>query len=207
MRGYACGVTFFLVLLSWIPRVMVAYGGLPVALAWLVLALLVLYMATYVALFSFLLSAACRRLGPAALAAARSGPLGVAPGHLCRAFLARSPPVPQPAILQRPGRHDAVSALVVAANTGLALLVVPGASRKGRAAGWALLALVVSAQVAGRGLLRSDSDGAAAPIRVAAVQGNVHQDAKWDPGQEARIISDLVRLRARRRRGAARRLV
>ena len=44
-RGYACGGVFFPALLYWIPGVMETYGGLPVAVSWLILALLAFYRA------------------------------------------------------------------------------------------------------------------------------------------------------------------
>ena len=68
-RGYLCGFAFFASLLDWIPRVMEVYGGLPLPLAWLVLLLLVFYLATYVALFALLVAASSRRLGALSLVA------------------------------------------------------------------------------------------------------------------------------------------
>src|SRR5258705_3642687 len=48
-RGYLCGLAFFTALLYWIPEVLARYGGLPWPLAWLVLLLLVSYLAVYFA--------------------------------------------------------------------------------------------------------------------------------------------------------------
>ena len=67
-RGYACGVVFFGVLLYWIVGVVHTYGGLPWPIGVLTLALLVFYLATYVALFALLTALSWRRFGAMTLA-------------------------------------------------------------------------------------------------------------------------------------------
>jgi len=201
--GYACGGAFFFTLLYWIPRVMVVYGGLPGVAADLLLALLVFYLATYVALFAWLVAATWRRLGPRALLGAPVFWVGleIARGRLLSGFpwgllgysQYRDLPILQAATL---GGIYAVSLLVMAANSGVALLLLVPAPRRARVAGGALLGAVALAGCGGLLAMRgaSRAGGEAAPVRVAAIQGNVSEETKWSPGAEARIITDLVRL-------------
>src|SRR5712692_404515 len=214
LRGYLCGSAFFAVLLYWMPRVMVVYGDLPWIIACLILALLVLYLATYVALFAWLTAASWRRVGPLSLLGAPVTWVGleILRGRLLTGFpwgllgysQYRDLPLLQAAAF---GGIYAVSFLVLAANAGATLLLAP-VPRRTRAAGLALLALVALAAAGGAVVLRG---GGSAPegerLRVAAIQGNVPQDTKWDPGAEGRIIMDLVRLTRQAAEGGARLVV
>jgi apolipoprotein N-acyltransferase len=208
LRGYACGGTFFALLLDWIPGVMRRYGGLPRSVALLLLLLLVFYLATYVALFSWIVAAASRRLGHAALAAApviwvaleaaRGALLTGFPWGLAGYSQYRNLPLLQAAAV---GGIDLVSLLVLAANAGLALLLLPGAGRRARVAGGLLVMLSGAAELAGLAPLRARTEAQGSAVRVAAVQGNVAQDLKWEPGSGERVVADLVRLT--RQAGAA----
>ncbi len=214
LRGYLCGSAFFAVLLYWIPRVMVVYGDLPWIIACLILALLVLYLATYVALFAWVTAASWRRVGPLSLIVAPITWVGleILRGRLLTGFpwgllgysQYRDLPLLQAAAF---GGIYAVSFLVLAANAGATLLLAP-VPRRTRAAGLALLVLVALAAAGGAVVLRG---GGSAPegerLRVAAIQGNVPQDTKWDPGAEGRIIMDLVRLTRQAAEGGARLVV
>ena len=200
-RGYACGAVFFALLLDWIPRVMHTYGGLPVALSWLILALLVFYLATYFALFAWLIAASWRRFGPPALALAPVAwvALELARGRLLTGFpwgLLGYSQYRNAVLLQASawGGIYAVSGLVLAANAGVALLIArPGPRFRGSAA--ILLALVGASHLGGLVVLR---DAARAPagtaLSVAAIQANIAQDVKWEPGRAASIVSELARL-------------
>lgn len=202
LQGYLCGGVFFLLLLGWMPRVMVLYGGMPKAVAWLVLVLLVLYLASYVALFAVLLAVAWRRHGPIALAAApilwvaiefaRATLLTGFPWGLLGYSQYRNLPLLQAAAA---GGIYAVSCLVMAANAGLALVMArPGRGRP-LAAGLLLLLAVTAAEVGGLAVERNapGSPGENG-MTVAAVQGNVAQDRKWSPDEAGRILDDLIRL-------------
>ncbi len=214
-RGYAAGSAFFLVLLYWLVGVMVRYGGLPLPAALLFLALLVFYLATYVALFAAGLAALWRRAGPAALIAApvlwvgveivRARALGGFPWGLLGYSQTRNIPLLQIASL---GGIYAVSFLVMAVNAGLALLLSRPASRGRVAAGLALLALAAGVQAAGWQAVRSMDRAAAVPsFPVAAIQANVAQDVKWRPGEGAEIVAGLVDLTDRAAREGARLVV
>jgi apolipoprotein N-acyltransferase len=201
-RGYACGTVFFTALLYWIPGVMVTYGGMPRALAWPIFLLLVFYLATYIAVFSMLQSASWRRFGTPALALAPVGwvALEIVRGRLLTGFpwgligysQYRNIPLLQTAAW---GGIYVVSFLVVAANAGVALLMLrPGAPRR-RLGAACLLLLVALAHAGGAVSIRaSERRPAGLEIPVAAIQGNVPQDRKWSPGSAGPILSELIRL-------------
>ncbi|OLC55979.1 MAG: apolipoprotein N-acyltransferase [Acidobacteria bacterium 13_1_40CM_4_69_4] len=201
-RGYACGAAFFSALLYWIPAVMQTYGGLPAVVSWLVLALLVFYLATYFALFAWLVAASWRRFGPLALASAPVGwvALELARGRLLTGFpwgllgysQYRDMPLVQAAAW---GGIYAVSWVVLAANAGVALLMVRPGDTRLRAAGAALVTLTAAVHVAGfAGLRVAAHEPEGRSLRVAAIQANVAQSVKWNPGSAGRIVSDLARL-------------
>jgi len=201
-RGYACGFAFFTALLGWIPRVMAKYGGLPRPIAWLVLLLLVFYLATYVAIFALLMSVSLRRLGALSLVSAPVAwvALEIARGRLLTGFpwgllgysQYRDIPLLQTAAW---GGIYAVSFLVLAANAGLALLLLRPATPRQRLGGAALVFIVALAHAGGALALQGEEprpQGEAIP--VAAIQANVAQDRKWSPGNESEILGDLTRL-------------
>ncbi len=200
-RGYACGLAFFTALLYWIPGVMVVYGGLPWTVAIPILALLVLYLSTYVALFAVGIGLAWTRFGPLSLPAApvlwvglelvRGRALTGFPWGLLGYSQYRDPPLLQASTL---GGIYAVSFLVMAANTGLALLLIRRGRRGHRGAGAALLAAVALAHAGGWLALRDAEPAGRGGFVAAAVQANVSQDEKWAPGAEGRIVLSLARL-------------
>ena len=218
LRGYACGATFFAVLLYWIPGVMETYGGLPLPVAWLLLALLVFYLATYFALFGWLVSDAWRRHGPIALAFA---PVSWVALEIARARLLTGFPwgllgysqYRNPALLQASawGGILAVSFLVMAANAGGALLMLRPAGIRVRIAGAVLIAVLGLSWAGGvlamRRGDRQEAIDAGGAIQVAAVQANVPQDRKWDPRSAAGTLSDLSRLSRGAASGGARLIV
>jgi apolipoprotein N-acyltransferase len=201
VRGYACGLAFFTALLYWIPRVMVVHGGLHRAAAIPILALLVAYLATYVALFAVAVGVAWRRFGPLSLLAApvlwvglelvRGRALTGFPWGLLGYSQYRDLPLLQASTL---GGIYAVSFLVMAANTGLTLLLIRPVRGGLRVAGAALLAIVVLAHAGGWLALRDAAPAGEGGFVGAAVQANVPQDQKWAPGAEARVIQSLARL-------------
>ncbi len=204
-RGYACGAAFFTTLLYWIPAVMEIHGGLPAPVAWLVLALLVFYLATYFALFAWLLSATWRHYGPLALAFSPVAWVAqeIARGRLLTGFpwgLLGYSQYRNTVLLQAAawGGIYAVSFLVLAVNAGVALLLLRPAAHSQRIAGAVLLVLTVLVHAGGGVLLLGGAGRAEGTvgkeIRVAAIQANVPQERKWDPAAAAGTVRDLVRL-------------
>jgi apolipoprotein N-acyltransferase len=204
--GYACGAVFFAGLLYWIPRVLVRHGGVPWAAALAVFGLLVFYLATYVAVFAAVTAAAVRRFGPLALAAApvtwvglelvRARALTGFPWGLLGYSQYLDPPLWQAAAV---GGIYAVSLLVAAANAGTVLLLLRPSPPGAPAAGAALLLIPALAAAGGHAVLRSAGEGrgAGGALIASAIQGNVPQEMKWRPGEEAGIVRELIGLTRR----------
>jgi apolipoprotein N-acyltransferase len=223
-NGYACGIVFFSTLLYWVAGVVAAYGGLPWFVAILVLALLVLYLATYFAIFALVIAASWRRFGPLALLSApvvwvgcelvRGRALTGFPWGLLGYSQAANLPLLQASAL---GGIYAVSFLVMAVTAGLALIRIaarrgPGtagpARRRTLAAGLALMLASLAAHLGGAVAIRARTEGDEPErVLVAAIQANVAQESKWDAAQEERILSDLDRLTRQAARSGARIIV
>jgi apolipoprotein N-acyltransferase len=199
-RGYACGAVFFTVLLYWIAGVVHEYGGLPWPIGLLTLALLVFYLATYVALFAMLTALAWRRFGALTLAAApitwvgleivRARLMGGFPWGALGYSQAANLPLIQSAAL---GGIHLVSFLVAGVNAAVALVVAEPRARASRALAALLLLAAAVAWLAGgivmrRGAAGSDGDR----LQVAAIQGNVSQERKWAEGEGDAIVGDLI---------------
>lgn len=199
--GYACGAAFFGTLLYWVAPVMSRYGGLPWPLSLLFLALLVFYLASYVAVFAAFLAWSWRRAGPLSLLACPVAwvALEILRGRLLTGFpwgllgysQVRNLPLLQAAAF---GGIYAVSFLVMAVNAGIALLALRPAPRLARPLGIVLLLLGATAEGAGLLVLRAATAAPRETVRVAALQPNVAQDRKWRPNETGRILADLVRM-------------
>ncbi len=199
--GYACGAVFFGALLYWVAPVMSRYGGLSRPLALLFLALLVFYLASYVAVFAAFLAWSWRRVGPLSLLVCPVAwvALEILRGRMLTGFpwgLLGYSQVPNLPLLQAAafGGIYAVSLLVMAANAGLALLAIRPAPRLGRPLGIGLLLLVAAVEIAGALVLQGAPAVPRESVRVAALQPNVAQDRKWRPNETGRILADLVRM-------------
>ncbi len=197
--GLTCGLAHFLTLVYWVIHSMHNYGGLPWAVAFLVLVLLAAYLAVYPALFAACLVRIAGSPGRVlwlapviwvAMEYLRSRVLTGFPWELTGYSQYRFTSLIQAADLA--GVYG-VSALVVFANTVLAMGLlhwtavpwqkeIPGARQT--VAGLVSLALLFGGFLA-YGAWRLAATGRAmenAPaVVVAVVQGNVDQAVKWDP--------------------------
>ncbi len=197
--GLVTGLVHFAGTIYWIPAVMVDYGGLPRSASWLVHGLLVAYLALYPALFALMMAFIRQRLGaggllyaPAVWVTTELGRIHVFTGfpwELVGYSQAAVLPVAQVASL---AGVLGVSALVVLVNAALAHAVVARGPRPW--APGAITAVVVVASVAfgywrleDAALLREGE-----PLRVAALQGNVAQDEKWDPTRRDTILAGYL---------------
>ncbi len=199
-RGYACGAGFFFPLLYWIAGVVRQHGGLPRPLGVLALATLVFYLATYFALFAWLIAASWRRFGALALLTVPIAWVGLelVRGQLMGGFpwgLLGYSQTSNLALLQVAafGGIYLVSFVVASANAALALLMVRHDDRRERLGAGALALVVLVAAIGGRATLSwpgSDSGS----VAVAAVQGNVAQERKWRAGEGEAILQALVDL-------------
>ncbi len=203
--GYFGGTVY------WTPDVLRTFGGLSWPLAAAAGGLLVAYLALFPACFSAITARVCAGVGPRGLLIApavwvatevlRRWVLGGFPWVLLGSSQAGVLPIVQTASLA--GVYG-LSALVVLVSAALALAV----SGHGRVR---IVAPVAAATIVGAlalwGALRVHEGSLITqgqPVRVALVQGNIHQGEKWDPGQSARILDTYLRLtRESARQGAA----
>lgn len=194
--GLITGVAYFAGTLYWLVGTMETFGGLPLALAIVVCALLVVFLSLYVSLFAWTLDRALVRYGVAALWAApflwvaaeylRSWIGGGFPWVLLGYSQATMVPIAQAASL---GGVYFLSFIVAAVSTAVSWVVVSRDPRRWFGAG-AVVAVVIGLGVWGS--LRV-SDGAMArdgeALRVGLVQGNIAQEDKWNPALAAPILA------------------
>jgi apolipoprotein N-acyltransferase len=199
--GVVAGVVYFTGTLYWIAGVMATHGGIPFAGAVALMVGLAIHLSLFVGLFAYLLGLSVRQFGPAGVWLA---PVLWVAAEWLRAWLgwnfpwvllgssqATVVPVVQLASVTGVYGLSALLVLVSAAAAILALTRRP-AHRRGAVAVAALVLVVVSAGTwrASTGSLTS----AGTPVRVGLLQGNVPQDAKWDPAFRAAIMDRYINL-------------
>ena len=197
--GLLTGVVHFAGTLYWIPPVMVSFGGLPLPIAWGVHALLVLYLAIFPALFAAALADLVTRYGPRAVFLA---PAVWVATELGRMYLFTGFPwtlvgYSQMGVITIAQTASVVgvlgvSALVLLLNAATAYALIAGPRL--RIAPIAATALIWVA-AAGFGAWRLADAAlltAGVPLRVAALQGNVAQEDKWDPRSANAIVDTYL---------------
>ncbi len=212
--GLVAGLVYFAGDLYWLVDVMATYGGLPLAVAFAVAALLVAYLALYPAAFTWVVGRVWTRSGGWAVVAApaawvatewvRAHVLTGFPWVLLGSSQAAVLPVAQLASVT--GVYG-LSLVLAASGAALAWLVVG----RGRSRGLAPLLVVAAvgaiawwgrARVA-RGALVEGGQ----PVRVAVVQGNVAEEVKWSQAWRPAIVDRYVRLSEEAIRAGARLVV
>ena len=213
--GFITGVVYFTGTLYWITRVMAVYGALQPFVAFLINALLVVYLALFPALFAVVMRRLVVSYGPRTLLLA---PLVWVSTELGRTYLLTGfpwvllgysqvevLPVAQAASLV--GVYG-VSALVAAVSAAVAYAVGPasgpasGPAKAGhygrtlsRSLPLALVLLIVGVLAAWGSLRVARGDlTRGMPARVALVQGNVAQEQKWDPRRAPDIFDSYLRM-------------
>jgi len=192
-HGLLQGLVFYLFLLSWIPGVVAGYGGLGLVLGWLVGLLLVVILAGFHALFGAWQGWLHTRLGLAALVAAPAGwvflaewlrnwPLGGFPWG----FLGYSQHgVPGMLRLASWGGVSGLS-FVLAGFSALSVAAFsPGKLASWRRSGLLLVALLLALLMPQAWSVTSTGGE---PLAVAAIQGNVTQDEKWQAARRDEIL-------------------
>ena len=199
--GLVTGVVHFAGMIYWIPSVMVTFGGLSTAVAWLIHAAFVGYLALFPSLFALALWAVGQRLGARAIlwtpvfwVTSELGRLHLFTGfpwELLGYSQAEVLPVAQLASVTG---VLGLSALVALVNGALAFGAVAAGRRR-----WCPLAVALGvvavcvglrmARLAAGRLLHSGT-----AIRVAAVQGNIAQDEKWVPERAERNLGRYLDL-------------
>jgi apolipoprotein N-acyltransferase len=197
-RGFAAGVVYFAGTLYWVVPVMDSYGDLPLTVAVLVGALLIVWLSLYPALFALIVAAAVRRFG--------IGGLWVAPavwvtGEWLRswvlsgfgwAFLGSSQATVLPVVqLASVVGVYGLSAYVALVSTAVSVVALGG--RRIVPIGVAILFVGVAA--AGvirvqRGALLTEGT----PIRVGLLQGNIEQAQKEDSAFRGMIIDRYMNM-------------
>jgi apolipoprotein N-acyltransferase len=200
LLGLTTGVVYFSGTLYWITQVMSLYGGLATAVAVILNAALVAYLALFPAAFAVIMRRGLRRFGPPALLAAplvwvttelgRTHILTGFPWVLLGYSQAEVLPIAQVASLF--GVYG-VSALVAAVSAVAAYSVVAdrGDSRMRPIAAVAIL-LLVAGVWGGRRAANAELTRAGDPVRVGLVQGNIDQADKWNPARGAAIFANYL---------------
>ena len=198
--GTLAGLVFYVGSISWVTRTMTSYGGLSVATSVLVLAALASYLALYVGLFCFGVSALAgaawwiNLLATSALWVGleylRSYALTGFPWALLGYTQYRT--VMLLPIASVAGVYG-LSFLVILVNIGLAQLT----STSGGRLRTILLAGLVALLLVWSPTLLSPPSAPAGPeeeIGVALLQGNIDQASKWNPAMQAATIELYRRL-------------
>jgi apolipoprotein N-acyltransferase len=192
--GFLAGLMFWLVTIPWVAPTMVRYGGLPWALASVILLGLAGYLAVYWAAFCALLARCAPRSGALYVVVAAS--LWVALEFL-RTYLMSG----FPWNLLGYSQHQNLSLIQVAALTGVygvSFVVVAVNAALARVllmwGRWneALLPAGIAALcwtlAVGSGWLWPAPREPERAIPIALVQGNIDQGVKWDPSWQARTL-------------------
>ena len=200
-QGLLAGAVFFAGTVYWIPRVMIDYGGLPTVTAWGVHLLLVAYLALFPALFAAGTSMAHRRLGavglycaPALWVTTELGRLYLFTGfpwELLGYSQTRVLPIAQ---LASVAGVLGVSLLVMLVNTSIAFAVTVRDARRRTAVAATAVLLLVTAAYGGWRLQAGTLLERGTTLRVAALQGNIAQDDKWNPVLAERILATYLDL-------------
>jgi apolipoprotein N-acyltransferase len=192
--GLLCGGVYFSGTLYWLVQTMTTFGQLPTAGAIFAGGMLVAYLSLFPAAFAGILARVHARFGTRALLLAPS--IWVTT-ELGRQYVWDGFPwtllgysqvtvLPIVQIASIVGVYG-VSALLALVATSAAFLLVQRSASAWRVAA-ATVALVAAIAIWGEIRLRSStllSHGA--PVRVAALQGNIPQDEKWDPAHRGPI--------------------
>ncbi|MFL6281082.1 MAG: apolipoprotein N-acyltransferase [Vicinamibacterales bacterium] len=192
--GLLCGSVYFSGTLYWLVQTMTTFGQLPAAGAIFAAGMLVAYLSLFPAAFAAILARVHARLGARALLLVPSIWVTTELGRqyvwdgFPWALLGYSQvtvlPIVQ--IASVVGIYG-VSALLALVATSAAFLLVQRSATAWRAAA-ATVALVAAIAIWGEIRIRSStllSHGV--PVRVAALQGNIPQDEKWDPANRGPI--------------------
>lgn len=205
--GLAAGLTFYLILLYWIPIPVTVYGKLPLPVGILLLLLLALYLALYTATFAFLISFLRVRSGfPVVLTAPA---VWVSLELLATYFLTGFPwgllgysqylnlPVIQ--IADIAGVYG-VSFVVVTVNAGIFRCLerhLEGESVLGGRSIWAASAVLIITLSYGYWRLGQDVSrftSHVSRIAVGVAQGNIDQDHKWDREYQKETVDTYIEL-------------
>ena len=204
---------YFTGTLYWIARVMAVYGGITWAVALIINALLIAYLALFPAAFAVIMARLSRALGPRSLAAA---PFVWVASEMGRGYIMTGFPwvllgysqvtvLPVAQFASVAGVFG-LSALVAGMSAALAYPAIARIEGRGRHIGLAqqmtpvvlMLVLVIGISIWGQARIRSNAlirNGQR--LTVGLIQGNVDQNDKWDPARAVAIFRDYLALTRR----------
>ncbi|MDG4474574.1 apolipoprotein N-acyltransferase [Thiovibrio frasassiensis] len=204
LLGLICGLAYYLPLLYWIVIVLATYGQVPLPIAVLALIFLALYMSCYLAAFAFFCAKTEARVPLLFFAPACWVALDLIRARLFTGFpwmdLAYTQynltPVIQVADL---AGHYGLTFLLVLANVLLATLAKSFLRRKMSChPAFIAVAAVLLVMASGYSFWRMQSLptilAQAEQMEVAAIQGNIPQDQKWQPDFQRETIDTYLRL-------------
>ena len=205
LLGLICGLAYYLPLLYWIVIVLATYGQVPLPIAVLALFFLALYMSCYLAGFAFLCAKAGPRLPLLVFAPVCWVALDLVRGLLFTGFPWLDLAYTQynlPLLIQVAdlAGHHGLTFLMMLANALIFTLAVSFFRRKTATASATLItaAAVLLLMASGYSLWRMQTLPAAIAqaeqMEVAAVQGNIPQDQKWQPAFQRETIDTYLRL-------------
>ena len=201
MLGLLTGLVSFGIIIWWVKISMATYGGLPVALAWLITAVLALYLALYPALFAFFMVRI--HSGGSFLTFLIAAPMWVSL-ELLRAYFMSGFPWALLGYSQYRYLHviqiaDLVGVYGVSFFIVFVNVAIWHFFRFPRKAPYAVVISVslMAALVWGYGYLRLHEvpiETAGAARAVGIVQGNVDQSVKWSPRWKKGILEKMGKL-------------
>lgn len=198
-NGFITGLAFNLIAVSWVVNTMTVYGGLPYPVSMLLLVLLAGYLSLYFGAFGWL---AARSYSSAGAYSIFLLPAFWAALELLRNYLFSGFPWNQLGYSQTGNLSIiqvaditgvyGVSALLVLVNSAVAWIVQPLTVKKVPSAGTfaaaAVSACVVIAALAYGNHMLAHQPEPSGKIRVALIQGNIEQFAKWDPAYQSDVF-------------------
>lgn len=204
LLGLICGFAYYLPLLYWIVIVLATYGQVSLPIAVLALVLLALYMSCYLAAFAFFCAKTGSHLSLLVFAPACWVALDLIRGRLFTGFpwmdLAYTQySLPQLIQVADLAGHYGLTFLMVLTNALIFILAASLVRRK-TASHPALIggAAVVLLMASGYSFWRLQTLPAALAqaeqMEVAAAQGNIPQDQKWQPAFQRETIDTYLRL-------------
>jgi apolipoprotein N-acyltransferase len=187
--GFAAGAVAGVGLLYWTALVVAQYGGLSLPIGGVLMLLLAAAVGLFPALFAWVVGCWLRAWGDAALLAA---PVAWVASEVLRAYTffrfpwcllgySQAPNLPMIQVASLTAVYG-VSFLVAATSGALAYLIVEGRGVRRLRAALALGAVLGAVGAYGVWAL-SQPPTEVGRVRLALVQANIAQDAKWDPGQ------------------------
>ncbi len=210
--GFICGITHYLTLMYWLAHTMTSYGGLPYFVAIPILFLLTAYLSLFPAILTWIL-AICR---PAPLVGLLLIPSLWAGLEFIRSFFLTGFPwellgysqyrlLPLIQIADITGPYG-ITFIIVAINTALSMAVACSLKKKwyvhqisAKMVAFALVSCAIASGIIwiyGTNRIHSvDTAMEKSPKRtIAAIQGNIPQDVKWDPHFQKSTINRYVEL-------------